>query len=66
VLHEHVSLLPPAQRQVLELRLDGLTAEEIAHVLSRQRGWVDVTTFRAIKRLREVLRPVSAAEGGAR
>jgi RNA polymerase sigma factor (sigma-70 family) len=66
VLHEHVSLLPPAQRQVIELRLDGLTAEEIAHVLGRQRGWVDVTTFRAIKRLREVLRPASAAEGGAR
>jgi RNA polymerase sigma-70 factor (ECF subfamily) len=66
VLREHVSLLPPAQRQVIELRLDGLTAEEIAHLLGRQRGWVDTTTFRAIRRLREELRPDSAAEGGTR
>lgn len=66
MLREHVSLLPPAQRQVLELRLDGLTAEEIAHLLGRQRGWVDTTTFRAIRRLRAALRPGPAAEGGAR
>ncbi|HEY7037020.1 MAG TPA: sigma-70 family RNA polymerase sigma factor [Thermomicrobiales bacterium] len=66
VLRAHVSLLPPAQRQVIELRLDGLTAEEIAHLLGKQRGAIDITTFRAIRRLREQLRPGVAAEGGTR
>jgi RNA polymerase sigma-70 factor (ECF subfamily) len=43
------------QRKVLELRLAGLTGPEIAEVLGRTRGWVNVTQFRATDRLRELL-----------
>jgi RNA polymerase sigma factor (sigma-70 family) len=43
------------QRQVVELRLAGLTGPEIAGVLGRNRGWVNVTQYRAVERLREIL-----------
>lgn len=43
------------QRQVVELRLAGLTGPEIREVLGRSRSWVDTTQFRAIQQLRKVL-----------
>lgn len=43
------------QRQVVELRLAGLTGPEIRKVLGRSRSWVDTTQFRAIQTLRKVL-----------
>lgn len=66
LLREQVALLPAAQRQVIELRLDGLTPEEIAQVLGRTRGWVDTTAFRAIRKLRDAMRLGASREGGAR
>ena len=47
--------LPEHQRQVVELRLAGLTSAEIAQVLDRSPSNVDVTQFRAVARLRVLL-----------
>ena len=49
--------LPPAQQQVLELRLAGLTALEIATVLDRSHGTIRNLQHRAMVRLRELLHP---------
>lgn len=51
-LHDRLATLPAAQRQVIELRLEGLSGDEIARLLGRNRGWVDTTAFRALQRLR--------------
>ncbi len=48
-------LLPPHQRDVLELRLAGLSGPEIARVLGRSQNAVDVAQFRALARLRVLL-----------
>jgi RNA polymerase sigma factor (sigma-70 family) len=47
--------MPPDQRQVLELRLAGLTTAEIGSVLGRRPGAVRATQFRALTRLRQLL-----------
>ena len=47
--------LPEHQRQVVELRLAGLTGAEIAQALGRSPGNVDVTQYRAVARLRILL-----------
>jgi len=47
--------MPPDQRQVLELRLAGLTTAEIATALGRRPGAVRATQFRAAARLRTLL-----------
>jgi RNA polymerase sigma-70 factor (ECF subfamily) len=47
--------LVPDQRRVIELRLAGLTSAEIGYVLGRTPGWVDVTQYRAIARLKSVI-----------
>jgi RNA polymerase sigma-70 factor (ECF subfamily) len=47
--------LSPDQRQVVELRLAGLTGEEIVRVLGRSRGAVDALAYRAMTRLRGLL-----------
>jgi RNA polymerase sigma-70 factor (ECF subfamily) len=47
--------LPPDQRQVVELRLAGLTSLEIGQALGRSRGAVDVAQHRAVRRLRTLL-----------
>lgn len=47
--------LPVHQRQVVELRLAGLTGAEIAQALGRSRANVDVTQYRAVSRLRTQL-----------
>lgn len=50
-----VAELPDAQRQVLELRLAGLTGAEIAAAMGRSHLAVKMLQFRAIARLRERL-----------
>src|SRR4051794_25091766 len=52
----------PDQRRVLELRLAGLTTAEISTVLGRRPGAVRATQFRAVTRLRELLRRPAARE----
>ncbi len=44
--------LPPEQRELLELRLAGLTAVEIARVLGRSHDAIRAAESRAVKRLR--------------
>lgn len=47
--------LPDAQRQVVELRLAGLTGREIADVLGRGLPAVKMSQLRAYARLRDLL-----------
>ncbi len=47
--------LPEHQRQVIELRLAGLTGTEIARILGRSAANIHVTQFRAVARLRALL-----------
>jgi RNA polymerase sigma-70 factor (ECF subfamily) len=56
-----LSKLTPDQRDVVELRLNGLSGVEIAEVLGKQPGAVRAVQFRAYQRLRELL-----TEEGAR
>jgi RNA polymerase sigma-70 factor (ECF subfamily) len=56
--------LPEHQRQVVELRLAGLTGVEIGRVLGRSENNVAVTYSRAIGRLRAML-GVAAGSGGS-
>jgi len=48
--------LPDSQRQILELRLAGLTGVEIAEVLGRTHASVKIAQVRAYRTLRELLR----------
>jgi RNA polymerase sigma-70 factor, ECF subfamily len=52
---ELLTRLPDHQRQVVELRLAGLTSAEIAQALGRSRSNVDVAQYRAVARLRVLL-----------
>lgn len=54
-LHEVLALVPDDQRRILELRVAGLTTEEIAHVLGSSPGAVRTRQCRAVKRLRLAL-----------
>jgi len=54
--------LSAQQRQVVELRLAGLTSAEIGEALGCSRGAVDVTQHRAVLRLRQLLRADATAE----
>lgn len=56
-LRRALDVLTDDQRQVVELRLAGLSGPEIRLVLDRSRSWVDTTQFRAIQRLRKALVP---------
>ena len=47
--------LPAEQRQVVELRLSGLTDQEIAHVLGRTHGAIRTAQYRALIQLRALL-----------
>ncbi len=47
--------LQPEQRQILELRLAGLTSKEIAAAIGRTPNAVDQAQFRAVNRLRALL-----------
>lgn len=55
-LSRAIAQLTPTQRQVVELRLAGLTGPEIADVLAMQLTAVKSSQFRAYARLRELLR----------
>lgn len=50
-----LATLNPVQRQIVELRLAGLTGAEIAAVLGRSHGAIRVAPPRAYRRLREVI-----------
>jgi RNA polymerase sigma factor (sigma-70 family) len=56
--------LTPDQQRVIELRMAGLTTTEIQEVLGKGRSWVGTTQFRALKRLREIMRAPQAEAGG--
>ncbi|MFN8590311.1 MAG: sigma-70 family RNA polymerase sigma factor [Thermomicrobiales bacterium] len=55
-----LAALPPDQRQILELRLAGLTGPEIAAVLGRTLGAVKIAQVRAFARLRATFDPSGA------
>jgi RNA polymerase sigma-70 factor (ECF subfamily) len=57
--------LPKAQRQIVELRLAGLTGAEIAHALGRTHVAVRVGQLRAFQRLRRILETEPEALDGS-
>lgn len=56
-LHTALALLTDDQRQVVELRLAGLTGPEIAEIVGRSHAAVKMLQLRAIERLRQILDP---------
>ena len=62
-LHAALDALTARERQVVELRLAGLTSAEIGKVLGCQAGAVGVAQYRAIRRLRTLLADNNAVEG---
>ena len=54
--------LPDHQRQIVELRLAGLTGIEIAQALGRSRANIDVSQYRAVVRLRALLGLTAASQ----
>jgi RNA polymerase sigma-70 factor (ECF subfamily) len=63
-LRKAVAQLPDRQRQVVELRLAGLTGPEIGRVLGCRAKTVDVAQFRAVAKLRTLLGVVVTPKGG--
>src|SRR5215212_6476207 len=59
-VHRLLAQLPPDQRQILELRLAGLTGPEIAAALGRSLGGVKIAQVRAFARLRATFDSSSA------
>ncbi|HYH11127.1 MAG TPA: sigma-70 family RNA polymerase sigma factor [Thermomicrobiales bacterium] len=53
--------IPPNQRDIIELRLAGLTTAEVGEVLGMSRGAVKTAQSRAYKRLRDLLAPPEGA-----
>jgi RNA polymerase sigma-70 factor (ECF subfamily) len=56
-LNAALSALTGDQRQVVELRLAGLTGPEIAEIIGRSHAAVKMLQLRAIERLRQILDP---------
>jgi RNA polymerase sigma-70 factor (ECF subfamily) len=54
-LHAALDELPARERQVVELRLAGLTGNEIGKVLGCRSGAVGIAQFRAVRKLRVLL-----------
>jgi RNA polymerase sigma-70 factor (ECF subfamily) len=54
-LHAALDALPARERQVVELRLAGLTGAEIGTVLGCRTGAVGIAQFRAVRKLRALL-----------
>lgn len=54
--------LPADQRELIELRLAGLSDLEIARVVGRSHGAVRTSQYRAIRRLRTLCQPMAAEE----
>jgi RNA polymerase sigma-70 factor, ECF subfamily len=63
-IHDVLGRLTEEQRQVVELRLSGLSDAEIGRVLGRRQGAIRAAQFRAVARLRAILVP-GRGEGGA-
>jgi RNA polymerase sigma-70 factor (ECF subfamily) len=57
-----LATLPEGQRRVVELRLAGLSGEEIAFALGRSQSAVKMLQFRAVKALRAVFSELAIAE----
>ncbi|MGC4192818.1 MAG: sigma-70 family RNA polymerase sigma factor [Thermomicrobiales bacterium] len=55
--------LSPDQQRIVELRIAGLTAQEIQDVLGRSRSWVGTTQHRALRRLRGLIEASRMKEG---
>ena len=62
LLRALLARLTPDQRQVVELRLAGLTDREIAQALGRSHGAVRMSQFRAVARLRTLLGVIAPQE----
>jgi RNA polymerase sigma-70 factor, ECF subfamily len=54
-LNQHLGQLTPEQREIVELRLAGLTGPEIARALGRRPEAIKSAQFRAFQRLRKLL-----------
>jgi RNA polymerase sigma-70 factor (ECF subfamily) len=65
-LRAALDALPARERQVVELRLAGLTGIEIGEVLGCRSGAVGVAQFRAIRKLRALLSKEDTSEEGSR
>lgn len=50
-----LSQLSPLQRDVIELRIAGLTSREIATVLGRRHGAIRMAQYRGLERLRQLM-----------
>jgi RNA polymerase sigma-70 factor (ECF subfamily) len=61
-LHHALDELTGDQRQVIELRLSGLTGPEIAEILGRSHAAVKMLQLRAVERLRRLLDPAASIE----
>lgn len=61
-VRELLRQLPDTQRQILELRLAGLTGVEIAEVLGRTHAAVKIAQVRAYRSLRDLVRKQGAIE----
>ncbi len=55
MLREQLARLTPAEQDVIELRLAGLSGPEIAEVLRQSYSWVGTTQHRAYTRLRGLM-----------
>jgi RNA polymerase sigma factor (sigma-70 family) len=66
LIRELLGLLAPRERVVLELRLEGLTTQEIAEALGSTTGAVDVLVNRAHHRLRLRLNPARSVKQSGR
>jgi RNA polymerase sigma-70 factor (ECF subfamily) len=62
-LQAAIAALPTPRRQVIELRLAGLTSPEIAQILERSPDWVRTTQHRAVVQLQAALQ-VTPDQGG--
>ncbi|MGH2535162.1 MAG: RNA polymerase sigma factor [Thermomicrobiales bacterium] len=61
-VHALLTHLPPDQRDVVELRLAGLTGPEIAVTLGRGHGAIRIAQYRAYTRLRALIDDSTAEE----
>ncbi|MCC6790726.1 MAG: sigma-70 family RNA polymerase sigma factor, partial [Thermomicrobiales bacterium] len=61
-----LAALPTDQRNVLELRLAGLTSKEIGVVLGKQANAIDQLQYRAMTRLRTLSAQRGLQEGAGR
>lgn len=62
-LHAALATLTDDQRAIMQLRLAGLSAPEVAQVLGRTPQAIKSTQFRAITQLRKRLQPPSPSSG---